>query len=79
MFSHISTVKLGHGSTDHTKGYPGNGRSRGFGKSSGNKRHQVSERLAIGPIANRDFHGNETIFDRFGHHDAVDPDAKTSC
>lgn len=65
-------------STDHTKGYSGNGRSRGFGKPSGNERYQVSEWLAVCPITNRDFHGDETIFDRLGHHDAVDPNAEAS-
>jgi len=78
FFSFISTVKFNRDSTDHTKGCPGNGRSRGFGEPFGNERHQVSEWLAVGAIANCDFHGDEAIFDRLGHHDTVNPNAEAS-
>lgn len=38
----------------------------------------MSERLVIGSTANRDFDGNEAIFNRFGHRDTIDPNAAAS-
>jgi len=72
-------IKFIRGSADYTEGYSRNGRSRSSSESSWNERHQMSERLVVGFTTNRDFHGDEAIFNRLGHCDAINSNVETSC
>lgn len=77
MFSRI--YKVVHAVADYTEGHSGNERAGSSSESSRDERHQVPERLAVGPTADCDLHGDEAIPDRSRHCDAIDSNVEASC